>query len=78
MSQRYNGNTKKPKPKENLLKILKIYAFCLKIQQRASVQEKVLMGYISIFKNIPKKLLHLSLKVATTLCSGSRKVSDGA
>ena len=34
MSQRYNDNTKRPKPKENQLGILKIYAFCWKIQQR--------------------------------------------
>ena len=36
MRQRYNNNTKGPKPKENQLGILKIYPFCQKIQQRAS------------------------------------------
>ena len=36
MSQRYNDKTKRPKPKENQLGNLKIYAFCQKIQQRAS------------------------------------------
>ena len=36
MRQIYNDNTKKPKPKENQLGILKIYAFCLKIQQKTS------------------------------------------
>ena len=36
MSQRYNDNIKRPKPKENQLGILKNYAFCQKIQQRAS------------------------------------------
>ena len=36
MSQRYNYNIKRPKPKENQLGILKNYAFCQKIQQRAS------------------------------------------
>ena len=36
MSQRYNDNTKRPKPKENQLGILKIYAFYQKIQHRAS------------------------------------------
>ena len=36
MSQRYNYNTKSPKPKENQWGILKMYAFCQKIQQRAS------------------------------------------
>ena len=35
MSQRYNDNTKRPKPKENQLGILKIHAFWRKIQQRA-------------------------------------------
>ena len=35
MRQRYN-NTKRPKPKENQLGILKIYPLCQKIQQRAS------------------------------------------
>ena len=33
---RYSDNTKRPKSKENQLGILKIYAFCQKIQQRAS------------------------------------------
>ena len=33
-SSRYNDNTKRPKWKENQLGILKIYAFCWKIQQR--------------------------------------------
>ena len=32
MRQKYNDNTKRPKPKENKLGILKIYAFCQKIQ----------------------------------------------
>ena len=36
MSQRYNDDTKRPKSKENQLEILKIYAFCQNIQQRAS------------------------------------------
>ena len=33
---RCNDSIKKPKPKENQLGILKIYAFCWKIQQSAS------------------------------------------
>ena len=36
MSQRYNDNTKTPKPKENWLGNSKIYTFCQKIQERAS------------------------------------------
>ena len=35
-SQAGNENIKKPKPQDILLGILKIYAFCQKIQQRAS------------------------------------------
>ena len=35
MSQRYDANKKRPKPKENQPRILKIYAFCQEIQQRA-------------------------------------------
>ena len=35
MSQRYNDNIKRPKPQDTLLVILKIYAFCQKIKQRA-------------------------------------------
>ena len=34
MSQRYNDSTKMPQLKENQPGILKIYAFCWKIQQR--------------------------------------------
>ena len=44
MRQRYNGNTKGPKPKENQLGIFKIYAFCQKIQQRASGQRESTAG----------------------------------
>ena len=36
MSQRYNDNTKRPKPNENVQGIFKIFAFCWKIQKRAS------------------------------------------
>ena len=34
MSQRYKGNIKRPKPQDTLPEILRIYAFCRKIQQR--------------------------------------------
>ena len=34
LSQRNYDNIKRPKPKDNLLRILKIYAFSQKIQQR--------------------------------------------
>ena len=50
MRQRYNGNTERPKPKENQLGILKIYAFCQKIQHRASGQTESTAGvmYLSM------------------------------
>ena len=35
MSQRYNANIKRVQPEGNQLGILKIYAFCRNIQQRA-------------------------------------------
>ena len=36
MNQIYNDNIKRPKPQDILLRILKIYAFYQKIQQRVS------------------------------------------
>ena len=36
MSQTYNDNIKRPKLQDILLGILKTYAFCQKLQQRAS------------------------------------------
>ena len=36
MSQTYNDNIKRPKPQDTQLGILNIYAFCRKIQQKAS------------------------------------------
>ena len=62
MRQRYNDNTKRPKPKENQLGILKIYAFCQKIQQKTSGPGEHCWCYISIYENAPKKLLHLTPK----------------
>ena len=41
-------------------------------------RRELCQGYQSIYENIPKKLLHLPLKVATTLLSGSRKGPVGA
>ena len=74
MSQRYSDNTKRPKPKENQLGILKIYAFFRKIPQRAlGPGESCYWGYEAIYENTPKKLLHLPQKVAATLLSGPRK-----
>ena len=53
-----NDNTKRPKPKETQLGILKIYVFCQKIQQRALGPGVgyvgLCWGYVSIFENIPE------------------------
>ena len=70
MSQRYDGNTKKPKPKENQPVILKIYSFCRKILQMASGpgESAAGWGYVLICGNKPKKLPQLS---------GSRKIAVG-
>ena len=79
MSQRYNGNTERPKLKENQSAILKIYAFCQKNQQMVSGPGWSCWGYVSIYENTAKKLLHLfPLKFATTLLIGSRKGPFGA
>ena len=59
MRQRYNDHTKRPKPKENQLGILKIYAFCQKIQQKTSGPGERCWYYVSIYENAPKKLLPL-------------------
>ena len=68
MRQRYN-NKKRPKPKENQLGILKIYAFC----RRPRVQESAAgVTYLSMRMH-PKNCGIFPLNVATTLLSGSRK-----
>ena len=74
MSQRYNDNTKRPKPKQNQPGILKIYRFCQKIQQRASGPGESAAGVMYLFMRIhPKNCCIYPLKVAITLLSGSRK-----
>ena len=63
---------KRPKPKENQLVILKIYAFWQKIQQRASGPGESFAGvtYLSM-RTHPKSCHIFPLKVETTLLSGS-------
>ena len=79
MRQRHNGNTKRPKSKENQQGILKIYAFCQKIcQQRALGPGERCWGYESINENACKNCHIFVLKVATTLLRGSRKDATGA
>ena len=63
MSQRNNDNTKRPKTQDNQLGIIKMYAFCQKIQQSASGPRESTWGYVSVFENTPKKLLQLYLIV---------------
>ena len=79
MSQRYNVNTKRPKPKENQLGILKIDTFCLKIQKRVLVPGESAVGvrYLSMRIN-PKICRIFPLKVAATLRNGSGKGAVGA
>ena len=50
MNQRYNNNTKRPRPQDTQLGILKIYALCHTIQQRALVPRESAAGisYLSM------------------------------
>ena len=67
MSQIYNNNTKRPKPKENQLEILGILfrEFTHSVGNLAeglgSMREPC-WGCVSIFEYTPKKLPHLSPK----------------
>ena len=74
MRKRYTDNTKRPKPKENQRGIIKIYAFCQKIQQMTSGPGERCWCYVSIYENAPKNCRIFPLKVATTLLSGSRRI----
>ena len=74
MSQRYSDNTKRPKPKENQLGILKIYAFFRKIPQRALGPGESAIGVTKLSMRIhPKSCCIFPKKVAATLLSGLRK-----
>ena len=79
-SQRDSDNTKRPKPKENQLGILKIYAFCQKIQQIATSPGESDAGVMYISMRIHPKCCYIfPLKIETTyLTSGSRKRAIGA
>ena len=57
MSQRYNDNTKRPKPQDTQLGILKTYAFCQKTQQRTSCPRDSAAG-----------IMHLSLRIHPKSC----------
>ena len=74
MSQRYNDNTERPKLKENQLRILKVYGFCQKVQQRASGPGDSAVGVTYLSMRMHLKSYHIfPLKVAATLPSGSWK-----
>ena len=61
--------------KENQVGISNIYAFCLKIQQRASGPGESATGVTYLYMRIPLKNCCISpLKVAITLLSGSSAV----
>ena len=83
MSQIYNDNTKRPKPKENQLGILGISSreFTHYVGNSAEglrSRRECCWGYISIFENTPKSCRISPLKVATNLLSGSGKGAVGA
>ena len=79
MSERYIDNTKRPKPQDTQIGILKVYAFYQKIQQRGSDPGHSADGvtYLSI-KIHPKSCCIFPLKVAATLLNGLRKGAVGA
>ena len=67
MSQIYNDNTKRPKPKENQLGILEISTrefmhFAGNSPEGFGSRREHCRDYVSVFENAPKKLLHLSPK----------------
>ena len=55
MSQIYNDNTERPKLKENQLGVLKIYAFCQRIQQRTSGPGESAAGVTYLSMRIHRK-----------------------
>ena len=76
MSQIYNGNTKRPKPKESHAGILGISDILLEIQQSASGPRK--SAAVVTYLCDPKSCRIFPLKIATTLLSSSRKGTVGA
>ena len=83
MSQIYNDNTKRPKPKENQLVTLGISSreFMHSVGNLAEdlgSRRECCWGYVSIFENTPKSCLIPPLKVAVTLLSGSGQGVVGA
>ena len=83
MSQIYNGNTKRPKPKENQLRILGIHLgnlnILLGIHLWASVpgESAAKARYLSL-RIHPKSCCIFPLKITATYLSGSGKDTVGA
>ena len=74
MSERYNDNIKRPRPKENQPGILKIYTIYWKIQQMASGPGESAAGVTCLSMRIhPKSCCIFPLTVTATLPVGSRK-----
>ena len=83
MSQTYNDNTKRPKPKENELGSLGISSREFTHSVGSSAEglgswREHCWGYVAIFENTPKSCCISPLKVAATLLSGSGKGAVGA
>ena len=82
MSQIYNDNTKRPKPKENQPGILGIssrefmHYVGNSAEGRGSRGERC-WGFVSVFENTPKSCHISPLKVAANLLSGSGKGAVG-
>ena len=51
--------------------------FARKFSRGFQAQERALLGYVSVYENTPKKLIHLPVKVETTLLGDSRKGAIG-
>ena len=83
MSQIYNDNTKRSKPKENQLAILGTSSgeFMHSVgnsTESLGSRRECCWGYVSVFENTPKSCCISPLKVATTLLGGSGKGAVGA
>ena len=78
MSQGYNDDTKRPKPQDTQLGILKVVAFYWGIKQRAlgPGESAAKVAYQSM-RIHPKSCPIFPLKVTTTLLNGSRKSAVG-
>ena len=83
MSQIYNGNTKRPRLKENQLGILGISSrefthFAQNSVESLGSRRERWQDYVSVFENTTKKLLHLSPKSCHNFTYGSGKGAVGA